>query len=65
MTIDVSPDDLKRIIEALDSHVCWQLSDPDYRNDADVNEPGSDDPEDAVEIAACRELAAWLETQGE
>ena len=58
--MQLSPEDLNRIIEALDSHVYWQLSEPHYRNNADVLEPGSDDPEVAAEIDACRELADRL-----
>ena len=57
MRIDLSPEDLDRILAALDSHVYWQLSDQHYRNDADVLDPGSDNPVQAAEIAACRELA--------
>jgi hypothetical protein len=60
MQLDLSRDDLDRILAALDSHVYWQLSDQHYRNDADVMDPGSDDPEQATEIAACRGLAARL-----
>jgi hypothetical protein len=60
MTLDLSPEDLGRLLAALDSHVYWQLSDRHYRNDADVLAPGSDDPEQAVEIAACRALADRL-----
>lgn len=56
MRIDLSREDLDRILAALDSHVYWQLSDQHYRNDADVLDPGSDNPEQAAEIAACREL---------
>ena len=60
MPFDFSGDDLNRILAALDSHVYWQLSDQHYRNDAEVLDPGSDDPEQAEEIAACRELADRL-----
>ena len=58
--MQLSPEDLDRIIEALDSHVYWQLSEPQYRSNADVLEPGSDDPDVATEIEACRELAARM-----
>ena len=51
-----------RIIDALDSHVYWHLSEPQYRSNADVLEPGSDDPKVAAEIEACRELADRLIT---
>ena len=60
MQLELSPEDLDRIIEALDSHVYWQLSDHHYRRNADVLEPGADDPEQAAEIDACRELAEKL-----
>ena len=60
MQLELSPEDLHRIIEALDSHVYWQLSDQHYRSNADVLEPGSDHPEQAAEIDACRELADKL-----
>ena len=51
MRLELTRDDLDRILAALDSHVYWQLSDQHYRNDASVLDPGSDDPEQAVEIA--------------
>ena len=57
MRFELSHEDLERILAALDSHVYWQLSDQPYRNDAYVQDPGSDDPAQAVEIARCRELA--------
>jgi hypothetical protein len=43
-------EDLERLAEAVDSHIYWQLSDPLYRRDAYVMEPGSKDPEVAAEI---------------
>jgi hypothetical protein len=63
MRLDLSREDLDRILAALDSHVYWQLSDQHYRNDASVLKPGSDDPEQAAEIAACRELAGRLDSE--
>lgn len=60
MTLDLSLDDLDRLLAALDSHVYWQLSDQHYRNDAAVLDRGSDEDERAVEIAACRALADRL-----
>ena len=57
MPFELTREDLNRILAALDSHVYWQLSDQQYRNDASVANPGSDDPEQAGEIAACLELA--------
>jgi hypothetical protein len=64
MGFELSREDLDRIVAALDSHVYWQLSDQHYRNDADVIDPGSDDPEQAAEIASCRQLAERLASQG-
>lgn len=60
MTLDLSLDDLDRLLAALDSHVYWQLSDQHYRNDAAVLDRGSDEDERVVEIAACRALADRL-----
>jgi hypothetical protein len=60
MLIDLTPEELALIIEALDSHAYWQLSDKHYRNDGFVLEPGSDDPEKAAEIEACDNLALKL-----
>lgn len=60
MPFDLSREDLDRILAALDSHVYWQLSDQHYRNDAAVLDRGSDEDEQAIEIAACRALADRL-----
>ena len=60
MLLELSSEDLDRIIEALDSHVYWQLSDQHYRSNADVLDPGADDPTQAAEIEACRELSEKL-----
>ena len=62
MQLAVSEKDLELLVEALDSHVYWQLSDQHYRSNANVLEPGSDDPEHAAEIAACVELSDRLRT---
>lgn len=59
--VRLSSADLERIVEALDSHVYWQLSDPYYRNDGYVRDPGSDEPEKAEEIEAVNELHDRLE----
>ena len=56
----LSEKDLDLLVEALDSHVYWQLSDQHYRSNADVIEPGSDDPAQAAEIEACVELSGRL-----
>lgn len=57
----LSGDDVRQLIEALDSHIYWQLSDKDYRSNGDVLDPGSDTPEDAEQIATCRLLQDRLE----
>jgi hypothetical protein len=62
MQLALSEKDLNLLVEALDSHVYWQLSDRHYRSNADVIEPGSDDPEQAAEIEACAELSDRLRT---
>ena len=58
----LSKKDLDLLVEALDSHVYWQLSDEHYRSNSDVVEPGSDDPDTAAEIEACVELSQRLRT---
>lgn len=63
MKIDLSPEDVDLITEALDSHAYWQLSEDQYRNDGVVQPPGSDDPDDAAVIARCEDLAARLAAQ--
>jgi len=52
---------LALVCEALDSHVYWQLSDEHYRRDGYVNEPGSDDEDNAEEIAEAVALLRRLE----
>ena len=60
MQLALSEKDLALLVKALDSHVYWQLSDEHYRSNADIIEPGSDDPEQAAEIEACVELSDRL-----
>jgi hypothetical protein len=60
MLIDLTPDELALIIEALDSHAYWQLADEHYRNNGAVIEPGSDDPDKAAAIEAADALSAKL-----
>ena len=45
-----------QIVEAIDSHIYWQLSDDRYRANGAVLEPGSDDPAVAAEIVAFEAL---------
>jgi hypothetical protein len=49
------------LIEALDSHEYWQLSDEQYRDSGYVHDPGSDDPERAEEIEFGRQLVTEIE----
>jgi hypothetical protein len=56
---------LDLLIEALDSHIYWQLSDERYRNNGYVYDPGSDDDESAAEIKAANKLLARLERRRE
>ena len=51
-------------MEAIDSHIYWQLSDHLYRANGAVLEPGSDDPDVAAEIIALEALQAELENAG-
>jgi hypothetical protein len=46
--------------EALDSHVYWQLSDEQYRDDAAVLPPGADDEDQRAEIEQAAALGARL-----
>jgi hypothetical protein len=56
------PWEVSLIREALDSHIYWQLSDEIYRDSGHVEDPGSDDPEKAEEIADAQKLLARLDT---
>lgn len=47
---------LDELVEALDSHVYWQLSDERYRDNGFVDEPGSDDAEMAKRIRVANKL---------
>jgi hypothetical protein len=60
-TIVLTEQQLEMLLNAVDSHIYWQLSDPLYRRDGFVLDPGSDDKEEAEHIAAYRELETALE----
>ena len=53
-----------QIVEAIDSHIYWQLSDDRYRANGAVIEPGSDDPAVAAEIVALEALQDELNSAG-
>ena len=57
----LTPDDLTRLLEAIDSHIYWQLSDRQSRNAGAVTDPGSDDTDTVLEIKAYRSLADTLQ----
>jgi hypothetical protein len=69
----LSDDDMALIVEALDSHEYWQLSDPTWRHSgavilpsddplrwADRPDPAGDEREAIAEIERCRYLAERL-----
>lgn len=49
-TLTLTSDELALVVDALDSHVYWQLSDPDHRRSGSVSGEGSADPDAAREI---------------
>jgi hypothetical protein len=53
-----------QVVEAIDSHIYWQLSDDRYRANGSVIEPGSDDPAVAAEIVAFEALQDELSNAG-
>ena len=60
----LTPEQKAQIIEAIDSHIYWQLSDGFYRANGAVREPGSDDPDVAAEIVAFEALLDELNDAG-
>ena len=61
IVLQLTPDELALVCEALDSHIYSQLSDPEYRNDGYVRSPGSADAEKACEIGDAEALLSRLE----
>jgi hypothetical protein len=61
--VTLTDEELGLLAEALDSHRYWQLSDPTYRNSGYVQEPGSDDEENAAEIKASEQLEERLQAE--
>jgi hypothetical protein len=53
--------ELELLVEALDSHGYWQLSEPQYRRDGFVQEPGTNDPDNKKELAFTDALHDRLE----
>ena len=54
-------DSRQMLLDAIDSHIYWQLSDREYRDSGFVRDPGSNDSEAAAEIQRFRELAVQIE----
>ena len=59
-TIQLTDEDLALLVDALDSHIYWGLSDERYRNSGHVMDPGSDDEEQASDLLKCRALEARI-----
>lgn len=57
---ELDPEERRMVDEAIDSHMYWQLSDQQYRNDGYVQEPGSDDSEVVEEIEKYKALQIKL-----
>lgn len=57
----LTQDELRLVLDGLDSYRYWQLSDEGYRHDGFVLEPGSDDPETVEQIEAVDDLEVRLE----
>jgi hypothetical protein len=62
--ISLTAAELHLVLEALDSHRYWQLSDEQYRNSGYVMDPGSDDEENAETIREISALEARLGNLG-
>lgn len=56
----VNESETKLLCDALDSHRYWQLSEPHYRRDGHVVEPGSDNPEAAAALVSSDALQQRL-----
>jgi hypothetical protein len=61
VTARLTRDQLALLVEALDSHIYWQLSDEHYRNSGFVYGKGSDDPRSRREIRTSERLLSRLE----
>lgn len=61
VSIELSTHELTLLVEALNSHVYWQLSDEQYRSDGAVNDPGAEDPSTQQEISDARVLEERLQ----
>lgn len=62
MLVTLTREDFDLVLDALDSHIYWHLSDERYRQNGDVLEPGTDDEENAQAIHRARSLLSRLES---
>lgn len=60
MSVDLEDDEREIILDALESHAYWQISEEHYRNDGFVYAPGADDPETAELLQAIDRLSVKL-----
>jgi len=57
IAVNLTPEQIKLLAEALDSHAYWQLSDEVDRNDGFIHGPSADRPE----VTECQKLGERLE----
>lgn len=62
-TIALDAHEIDLLIDALDSHVYWELSDREFRSSGYVLDPGAFDAEDGESITRSRALAERLEQE--
>lgn len=60
VVIALTAEEVALLREAIDSHIYWQLADPDFRDSGYVRELGSDDPEMVQASRAANALDARL-----
>lgn len=63
ITITLSVPELRLVLEGLDSHEYWELSDEQYRSDGFVIGDGSADRETRAQIGRVRALYARIESE--
>jgi hypothetical protein len=59
--LEFDADDVDLLIESIDSHRYWQLSDPQFRNSGFVHGKGSNDPDSRRELRRCSRVERVLE----
>lgn len=61
ITLTLTSEEHLLLLDALNSHRYWQLSDAHYRSNGEVHGVGSDDAENVVEIQRVNALEERLE----